>query len=174
MIYTDSYRGVAAFIGWLAVIQALRVLRGSPQGASLAMGDSQLPLWALIARMVVLPVALWVTIAGGSLATLALTSVAGECVALAVALVGLNRRFAVPYGILVPPILFAAAVLGGGFLLAARLPEGHDWLHVGVGVLGAAAVPLLALAAFPGMRREMWELVRPSAAEAHQPVASPP
>src|SRR5262249_21314789 len=49
LIYTDSYRGVGAFIGWLGVIQALRVLRGSIQGASLAMGDSQLPLWALIA-----------------------------------------------------------------------------------------------------------------------------
>jgi hypothetical protein len=124
--------------------------------------------------MVVLPVAIWVTISGGSLADLALTSVAGEGVALVVAGVGLNRRFAMPYGILLPPIVFAGVVLGCAFLVAERLPAAHDWLHIAAGLLAAAVVPVLALASFPGVRREVWELVRPSAAKAHQPAASPP
>ncbi len=162
LIYTESYRGVGAFIGWLGVIQALRILRGSLQGASLAMGDSQLPLWSLVARMVVLPMAIWVTITGGSLADLALTSVAGECVSLGVALIGLKRRFAMPFSILVPPILFAGAVLAAAFIAHTQLPVGHDALAIMLGVLAAGAVPLLGLAAFPGLRAELWGLLRPA------------
>ena len=175
LIYTESYRGVGAFIGWLGVIQALRILRGSLQGASLAMGDSQLPLWSLAARMVVVPVAVWVTITGGSLADLALTSVAGECVSLGVALIGLNRRFAMPFAILVPPVLFNAAVLAGAFLADTQLPAGHDLLAIALGVLGSGAVPLFGLAAFPGLRAELWGLVRPPGASAPpQPAGTPP
>jgi O-antigen/teichoic acid export membrane protein len=110
IVYGRQYSGASALIGWLGVMQAIRVIRTGPTMAALARGDARNPLISNVAR------------AGGLLAVIALAAIgaplrwlpaagsAGELLALAVSAIRLERTGGPNAGVCLRPA--ALAIVG--------------------------------------------------------------
>jgi len=160
LIYGHKYAAVVGFMGWLAAMWALRIIRVAPTMTALALGDTRNSMWSNAARTVALAGVLLVASRGGGLSAIAICGLVGEVLALAVCLWRLQRQHGVPASLCLRP----SAVAGAGMLVAG-LAAGAGVIHWGWMLsfpVAAALVLLHALvmvAAFPDLRRTVTSLV---------------
>lgn len=159
LVYGQKY-AAAGFIGWLAAMWALRLVRMAPTVAAMALGDTRNAMISNIVRTTALVGIIVVAATGHGLAWIAVCGFVGELMALAVCVGRLGRQHGVPPAIFMRPFTICA----GGVLAAAitvwagiaRLGWMPASLIAGVLVIGQCLGMLIA---FPGSRRELIGLV---------------
>lgn len=169
LVYGTKYAQAATFIGWLAAMWALRMVRQIPTLAAMALGDTRNSMWSNVARTVALPCVLSSVAMGGSLLSIAVCGFVGEVLALGVCVWCLQHRHKVAASICLRP--FATAGIGmvaAGFASWAGIAR-LGWMLS----LGAAAGLVLVqtvgmLLVFPELRRKIIE-----AALKFRPTISP-
>jgi O-antigen/teichoic acid export membrane protein len=174
-VFGAGYGEAAAFIGILAAMQALRIVRVAPTLAAMSRGDTRNSMVSNLTRSLALAGVLAVAASGGSLRWIAAAGVGGEILALVVCVLRLRRHHA----ILVGPCLKPAAISAAVILLAALLSQGAGgaagagWFATLLVALGLAALLCLAmLVAFPWLRREFLSAVAQPRARAPLPMVS--
>lgn len=145
LIYGDAYAPAAAFIGWLAVMQAVRIIRIGPTVAAMAKGDTRNAMIANVFRTLALLAVLVIAISGGSLAYIAAAGFGGELIALMVSVIELRRTHAIPASVCVRSVVPTGATL---LLAALTLPFE---VRMPVWVFGISVHSLLALTLFAGV-----------------------
>ncbi|MEQ8850310.1 MAG: oligosaccharide flippase family protein [Phycisphaerales bacterium] len=160
-LYGARYAPAGGLLGWLAVMQAVRLMRVSPTVACVARADTISPMIANVCRAAVLPAAVGVAAAGLGLVWIIVVGVAGETLALVV----LGFRARRKHGIDVVPTFAATAVLLAVFGIVMS----------GTAVLGpvpgvaAAGVLAIGIATLGFVARDRW--ARPAAAFRWIPAA---
>ncbi|MCY2954778.1 MAG: oligosaccharide flippase family protein [Planctomycetota bacterium] len=160
LLYGPKYAGAVAVMGWLAVMQTMRLIRVGPLAATLAMGDSRTALITNIARAIALPIALAAVLSGAALVWMPIAGSIGEVAALAAALVVMRRWHRMPVGATLVPSLYylGIAVLTGGAVMAG-VPAAGLWTIIGVTIVLMGLMVSGMLAAFPDLRRSVLEVV---------------
>ena len=132
VIYGHKYSAAGAFIGALAAMQALRMLRQAPTLAAMAYGDTKNAMICNIVRTSALAGVIFSCITGRSLLWIAASGFVGELLALLTCVWRLQRRHSIPAKLSFQPF----AIVGFGMLL------GTTAVVVGIPHLGWAAAPL--------------------------------
>ncbi|MEM1069555.1 MAG: oligosaccharide flippase family protein, partial [Planctomycetota bacterium] len=101
-IYGSAFAAPASLIGWLAVIQVLRLLRAMPSVAAVALGNTRQPLVVNIVRSIALVGAAAAGFSGCELSTIVASGCVGELVAFCLAIALIHRDFAIPLGVWTP------------------------------------------------------------------------
>lgn len=158
VIFGAKYDETGAFIGWIAAMQALRVLRMAPTVAAMARGDTINAMWANVARTAALIGVIGAAAAQAPLVWIAAAGFAGEAAALACALLLLRRKHGTPVAACLGPGVIVGIATAGAFA-AGSAPAVHDSLVMGAAV--SAALLLAAgggmLAVFAPIRHETWQ-----------------
>lgn len=160
LIYGSNYAGANAFIGWLSLMQSMRLIRQAPTMAAMAKGDTQNAMISNFSRSVALVAVLLVIATGGSLGLVAAAGFAGEVLALLVCTMRLQRMYSVPAMTLFIPVLAFFALIS--IAATTRLfPVMHASWPVPLAVASVymlfATVVLVLL--FPGLPRKIWRLL---------------
>jgi len=159
LVYGHKYAAVVGFMGWLAAMWALRIVRVAPTTAALALSDTRNSMWSNAARTVALAGVLLVASRGGGLSAIAICGLVGEVLALAVCLWRLQRQHGVPAPLCLRPF----AAVGAGMLAAGLAAQGGviHWGWMLSFPVAAALVLVQALgmvAVFPDLRRNLMDL----------------
>lgn len=112
LLFGSQYSAVGAFIGWLALAQFFRILRGAPTTAALAFGDTHNQLVSNFVRASAIPIIFVVAILSRHLAAIAFVSAVAEAIALGVSLFRLSRRHSVDYRSSLAPFSGALLIIG--------------------------------------------------------------
>lgn len=110
LVYGQQYAEAGIFVGWLAAMQALRILRVAPTLAAMAYADTRNAMVSNIARSSALVGVLLAAASGRGLIWIAVSGFLGELLALAVCVCRLQLRHAVPAILCLRPF----AVFAGG------------------------------------------------------------
>ena len=157
--YGHRYAAASQAIGWLGVMQTLRMLRVTPTMAAMARGDTKNALIANLARSLALFGTLVIASRRGSLALLAASGFGGELLALLVSLNRLRRVSGIsPWPCLKPALLSGFLVLLATGVSVA-LPKSIPFLPP---VVAAAFLTLftgIMIASFPRLRNIIRPLV---------------
>jgi hypothetical protein len=148
-------------IGWLGVAQGIRLIRGVPSMAAMALGDTHNTMITNFFRAVGLGLCVVAASLGMPVEWIAVSSVVGEVVALLAAGPLLQWMHGVSKGICWWPGLFLCVASGAAIALQ-RAILGRASLGLGVGafVLVIVALQGVFFAAFPDIRREAFAMVR--------------
>lgn len=138
-LFGAKFQDGAYFMPLLGVMFAILIAREAPYSTAMSVGETRaLPL-TVLARLVSLPIALWVVMEGGGMLGLLTVGVVGEVSTFVISAFVLKR---------VAPALSARFVLGvsltvlgvaGCILAAAHLPERAAMLHLAAAALFAVA-----------------------------------
>jgi O-antigen/teichoic acid export membrane protein len=111
-IYGSAYSKASAFIGWLAAMQAIRLIRVAPTQAAIAQKDTKNAMLANITRLVSLPIALLIALTGQSLVWIPFVGFVGELLAYIISILRLRykQNLEVKYS-LKPIIIFGPIVV---------------------------------------------------------------
>lgn len=137
LVLGPKYADLVPLLGWLAILQGLRVLKGGSTTVSLARAQTGNALVSNLIRIALLPLA-WVAAARGwGMEAVVQIGILGELGGFAVALWLAQRRLGLPLRPLVPALLLTAATFAVALLQA--LHHGRTDA-LGAVLLGAAAV----------------------------------
>ncbi len=153
LLFGAKYRDAGSLAAWLTIGQAFRILRGAPNCAALALGDTvntlSANLWRLSGLALAVPIVLfkldlcWVAIAGGI----------GEALALSASLVRLRRKQGLPARDCLYPaglmVALALAAFGAREASSAIRPTST----LALAVLGCAISLAVFSTAFSDLRR---------------------
>jgi len=144
LIYGAKYSTAGAFVGWLAAMQAVRLVRTAPSIAAQARADSLTLMFANIVRASFLAPALAAALGGAPLVVLARWGLAGEVAALGTMALLLRRSWAVPLATIARPVLWASAVTAAtaaaGLWASRGRGEFSTLVIAGVATLAAAGL----------------------------------
>ncbi len=155
LTYGPQYDGVNSFIGWLAIMQSIRLLRVVPTIASMAWGDSLSILIGNIGRASFFPGVVVVALLHKPLVWIVLVACAGEVVALAILVFRLRKLYALPTGASLKPMVLTGLSTGLSFAVLSKF--GHDtWLTsiVCIVVILFSTVTVM-ICLFPDFRRTL-------------------
>ena len=157
LLYGPRYAAAGAVIGWIGVMQAVRIIRVGPTLAALAKGDPQNSLLSNAARAFGLIGVVVTAALGGSMMWMAASGVAGEVLALVASLWSLQHRHELPWEICLRPALLAGTIIGFAALavLAGAASAGAAVAAVTCGA-GVVAVLVGGVLALPAARRELY------------------
>lgn len=166
LLFGPAYGNAPVLVGWVALMQAARLLRMPPTVAAMACGDTRNSMIANIARISAVPVVLAAALAGAPLATLAAIGFFGELAGLAAAVIRLSRRQALSASTTLWPVTIVATVAA---LVCYPSMTSHLPLSVasGLAAVGAFAITVVSLS-FAALRSES---IRWTAALFHRPLA---
>lgn len=139
--YGEKYTSVETFIGWMATMQMIRVLRIGPTIASMAWGDTRTPLKANLWRISVLPIAIWIGVSGKPLTWIVLVGCFGEFLALLTMVWSLQALRGLAVGYTLRPTLIGAGAVVTAFSISLMSVPNYWW------VLYPAAILLIVSAA---------------------------
>jgi O-antigen/teichoic acid export membrane protein len=149
-----GYAELAVLLIWFVILQAIRIFKVGPQIIAMAKGHTGNDMYANVARLLVFPAAWYSAVTSGDLLTLLGIAIAGEALALVVALYLLQQRCRFPLRLIRRSIigsvlaLTAAGLMAGLPALAPQVPTaGPAQLLIGV-----AAICLIGYLAFPTVR----------------------
>lgn len=91
-IYGSAYSKASAFIGWLAAMHAIRLIRVAPTQAAIAKKDTKNAMYANITRLVSLPIALLIALTGQSLVWIPFVGFVGELLAYLISILRLRYK----------------------------------------------------------------------------------
>lgn len=155
LFFGEKYADVGSVIGWMGVMQMVRVVRGSVITASIAIGDTKSPTLSSAARGLALVPACVAAFGGASVVWIPVFGVVGEVLAMLVGVYLLRRAHGLPVmiglrGMLVPTVAAAvAAVLRPGD------HAGPGGLWVVLAAIGAVAFTLVvSLVVYGRLRKE--------------------
>jgi O-antigen/teichoic acid export membrane protein len=159
-IYGRGYSSAAAVIGWLAAMQAMRIIRVAPTLAAMALGDTKNSMVSNLVRTLAFVAVLAVAAAGGSLGWIAACGFGGEVLALASSLWGLRQK----HGVAVKHCLEPCAVVALGLAMAAAaqglgVPDLGGRISVLTSGLLVGVVCSVMLIAYPRLRHNLRSLV---------------
>lgn len=138
LVLGPKYQGIIPLLTLLAVMQALRVMKGGGATVSLARARTSNGMLANILRVAVLPIAWYVAIKGGSVSTIIWIGTIGEAMGLIVSLGLMQAQLRLSLRpILAPLVLTLALLVVANFGGEGRLP---DWWPVLLLALCGAAV----------------------------------
>lgn len=159
LVYGQKYAAASAFVGWVAVMFALRLLRVAPTLAAMAMGDTRNAMISNVVRTVALVGVVAAAAVNAPLSWIAACGFLGEAAAIVVCTYRLQREHSVAASILFRPLLISmtgCAVAGLLYMATAKM---------GIFLLGSAAILILVLTvlamfiAFPNLREEVVALM---------------
>lgn len=160
VIYGQKYAAAGSFIGWLAAMWALRVLRVAPTIAAMALGDTRNAMISNIVRTVALSGVLIAAAVGSSLAWIAISGFVGETLALGVCVGRLRREHGLAIKPLLKPLFVFACGLASAGIVGSALPRHSGWPFAFSITIALESVQLLAmLFAVPGMRRQLKQII---------------
>ena len=141
------YAPLVPLVGWLAVQQGMRVLKGGGATVALARGQTANAMLANVARVAALPVAALVAARGGALIDVIAVATLGEAAGFVVSLALIRWRLRVSMRRLAP------AFAGAGLVLA--VAAGLSWrgLSATPDAVTLVAMPAAALVALAAMRQ---------------------
>lgn len=132
LIYGAKYDAAGSVIGWLGVMQCIRLMRVAPTTAALALGDSKNSLFANVVRQSGLGLALLASVFSMPMIWIAASGVVGEILSVAMSVAWTRRTHGLPLRTFV--ISAAIVVLSFG-LAALSLPwlVENGWIVLVVG-----------------------------------------
>lgn len=154
-VYGQKYAAAAEVVGWLAAMQALRVIRVGPTLAAMSRADTRNAMVSNMVRTSALLGVIAVAIMGEKLVWIAISGFVGELLALGVCVWRLQHLHAVPANI----CLKSASISGVGVLLAFIIgstgPITSNWSMALLStVVLMILVPAAMLVFFPTLRRD--------------------
>jgi O-antigen/teichoic acid export membrane protein len=160
LIYGAKYAATASFIGWLAVMWALRIVRVAPTVAAMARSDTRNTMVSNIARTLALPGVLLAAATGSGIVWIAISGFVGELLALGVCLWRLQREHNLSASIFLKPFAVSAIGMGFGGTVAVTLTPHLGWFFSFFVATGLMLFQLLSmLLVFPGLRRQVVEMI---------------
>lgn len=118
LVYGAEYARGATVIGWLAVMQAIRVLRAAPSMAAMARGDTLNMLLANLGRSLALPVMLGIAALALDLTWIAAAGAGGEALGLLIASGRLRARHGLPLSAVLRPAVVPALAITAAAVIA--------------------------------------------------------
>lgn len=106
-VLDDKFAALVPLVGWLAILQAVRVLKTGASVAALATGFTTNPMIANSVRAVSLPVAWFVAIQTGAILPVIFVAIGAEAIGLLISIVLLKRRL----GLSLRPLLYTALTM---------------------------------------------------------------
>jgi acetyltransferase-like isoleucine patch superfamily enzyme/O-antigen/teichoic acid export membrane protein len=155
LVFGADFAGASEFVGVLAAMQALRVIRVAPTLAAMARGDTQNSLVSNAVRTLALAGVLAVAAAGGSFLWIAAAGLAGEALALAACIVRLRQRHGLAIAFCLTPALVAAAAIAAAFAIGER--QGGAAVFWATALVASLVAGMLAV--FPRFREVSRALV---------------
>jgi O-antigen/teichoic acid export membrane protein len=150
-IYGAAYTAAGSIMGWLGVMQAIRLVRMAPTQAAIALGDTRNAMLSNCWRMSALAGALPAALAGADVVWIAAAGGAGEMAALVASITRLRRRQGVDATIWLRSLLPAAAVVA--MTMAGRAAGAPAWaLATGLAVAAIVAMARLGAGLGPALR----------------------
>jgi O-antigen/teichoic acid export membrane protein len=153
LLFGPAYTAAGAFVGLLAVSQALRVCRIGPTVAALAHGETTNAAWGNAARLVGVIAAMALAFAGSPLVQVAAAAVAGELLSFAVGVLRLQARGLLSAWRSVGPLLPVLAVMGVAVAAEKYSTATPAWA-LGLAAASAALVGGALLVPFKRLRTE--------------------
>jgi O-antigen/teichoic acid export membrane protein len=114
-IYGQKYAGAAGFIGWLAAMWGIRILRVVPTVAAMAQGDTRSAMFSNLGRSLALIGMAMAAATGSKLTWIAISGFGGECLAILILTWRLSRVHGIPCRVHTKPF----ALFGFGMLFSA-------------------------------------------------------
>lgn len=133
--FGNQYAAVDGIIGWLAVMQMLRVQRIGPTIAAMANGDTRMLLVANIGRTAAFPLAIWLALTGKSLQWVVIAGCLGELLALLILVNCLERLRGLQTRHTLRLALIASVAVAIAFALCFTVNLGDRWYCSAVSVL---------------------------------------
>lgn len=169
LTYGERYAMGVTVIGWLGVMQALRVMKAGPVTLSLARGNSKAILFANGVRSIGLILALLAAFGGMGIQSVAVAGVIGEGAALLTAIALLPKagsERAITIRVFVKSILLVTAAIVSYELSVRFVSIDQSWLYnlsAGLGFLLVAF--FFTLFAFGALREKVFRIVQGLMAE---------
>ncbi len=161
LVYGHKYGGAAVFIGWLAAMWALRMVRVTPTLAAISLGDTPNAMISNVLRSLALLGILVAAGVGAGVVWICISGFFGELLATVVSVYRLRHRFDLPYRLTFGPLLVPAICLLASGVISRNL--GDSWgLAIGLSTLAVAVTCSLVLALSPMLREDLLALLRPS------------
>jgi O-antigen/teichoic acid export membrane protein len=156
VLYGVAYAPAGSLLAWLGAAYAVRMIRAAPTLAALARGDTVSVLLANLARLAAYPCAIVAAAHGAPLAWIPGCALLGELAALAIVLVRVRARHALPLSDALGPLAVLGLALGGAGVLVAALEPPPVWFaRVPLMAIASAASVVALLAVSPLLRREL-------------------
>jgi O-antigen/teichoic acid export membrane protein len=159
-IYGGKYEAAGTFIGWLAAMWAVRIIRVTPTLASMAKSDTRNMMASNVVRSLALLAVISIVALGYSLVWVAACGFIGEVLATIFSVMSLRRRHGVPLGIYLKPAFVCLFGMGIAALVNISGVSQTGWL---VALIATSSIMvmviLLMLQMFPEFRREVWGMV---------------
>jgi hypothetical protein len=153
MIYGQKYAAAGAFIGVLAAMQAMRILRVAPTLGAMAFADTKNAMFSNIVRTSALLGVLFSSITGRSLIWVAASGLAGEVLAFVTCIWRLQRCHSVHIKLTLRPLAVSASAMLLGAILVASGIANMGWGAAPVAACGLVILTLaLAVFSFHGLR----------------------
>lgn len=155
-VYGKEYIQASEVIGWLAAMQAVRLLRVSPTLAAMAVGDTKNMMITNIVRVVSLVGALVVAMNGFSLSWIAASGLAGEVAACSAALILLQWKHGLTPTICLGPATLLGCGIGlAGLAVGVGISGENWWVILGVSLSLEVALLVGAMVFFSDFYREV-------------------
>jgi O-antigen/teichoic acid export membrane protein len=159
LVYGPHYAAAGSFVGWIAAMFGVRLLRAAPTLAATALGDTRNALVSNIVRTVGLAGVLAAAAVNGPLWWIAASGFAGEVAALVVCLWRLERQHQVPAKSMVKPVWITSAGCATAGLAARAV--GNSGIVVGwaCAALIVAATLTALIVATPELCQELGTII---------------
>jgi len=156
LLYGHKYANAETFVGWLAAMWALRVVRNAPVTVALAKGDTRNSMYSNMARSLAL-VGMFVSAALAlDLHWIAISGFIGEALALVVCLARLQRKFSISPALCLKPFgVVAAGLAVAGIAAAAGIERLPIVIPIFTSLLLVAVVCAGMLILFPEIYQEL-------------------
>jgi len=156
LIYGTKYAAAGAFVGWLAAMWGLRMIRVTPTLAAMALGDTRNAMVSNIVRTTAVVGIVIGVVFGAGLQWIAACGFFGELMALGTCVFRLKREHGIQASRSVKPLLPCAVGAGlASGLSAAGVSTTGPIAAIFVSVALVAAVTSAMLLAFPTLRSQL-------------------
>ncbi len=153
LTYGGKYAGVQTYIGWMAIMQMIRVLRVGPTIASMSWGDTLTPLISNIGRISVFPIAIWLGLTGRPIIWVVVTGCMGELIALLFVVGHLHHSRGLLAGYTIKPMIIAGLAIAFPGVLLTYAGHSFSWVYSSIELLVVVGAALVAmLCAVPACR----------------------
>jgi len=128
LTFGESYASVRGFIGLLATMQMVRVLRVGPTIASMALGDTRTPLLSNIGRISMFPLAIWLGMTGKPVSWIVAVGCLGELFALLMVVKLLHSTQGLLAALTLKPTLIAAGAVAIASVISVLGHHAYSWV----------------------------------------------
>lgn len=154
LIFGPHYADVGSLVLWLALAQAIRLLRNTSTIAAMARGDTQNLLFSNLLRLIGVGLAFPLAAMGASLSAIAACGAIGEAIALVGSFIRLSRKHQIPVSVCLAPFGLATAfILISALLSIMPAVQHHAWLSLPLALAVGAFFLVLHFFRFASTKR---------------------